>query len=168
VDPVRDLLAARQDLCATIASSLKTVDSGGAVDRAGQTGLRGGTIPGIPDYTLDAMATWRRGPAQLSLHGRYIPAGIYNALFVGPDQPGFSLALGNSTNNNNVPAATYLDLTGQYALKSIGSGDLVVFGAINNITDKDPPSTPGANGSGNNVLFDVIGRNYKVGVRYKF
>lgn len=166
--PMGDLGGLDLRFLATIVSSLKTIDSGGAVDRAGQTGLRGGTIPGIPDYTLDAMLTWKRGPAQLSLHGRYIPAGIYNALFIGPDQPGFSLALGNSTNNNDVPAATYLDLSGQYAISSVGTGDLVVFGAVNNITDKDPPSTPGANGSGNNVLFDVIGRNYKVGLRYKF
>ena len=36
------------------------------------------------------------------------------------------------------------------------------------MTDKDPPRTPGANGSGNNVLFDVTGRAYKIGLRYKF
>lgn len=152
----------------TIVNSLKTKDSGGVTERAGQTGLRGGTSPGIPDYTIDTMLTWKRGPLQLSAHGRYIPSGIYNALFIGPNQAGYSLSLGNSTNDNTVPSAAYLDLSGQYTFAPARGGELVLFGAVNNVFDKDAPRTPGANGSGNNVLFDVIGRNYKVGVRYKF
>jgi iron complex outermembrane receptor protein len=61
-----------------------------------------------------------------------------------------------------------MDFTAQYAFSNVGGNDLVLFGAVNNLTDQDPPRTPGANGSGNNVLFDVIGRNYKFGLRYKF
>jgi outer membrane receptor protein involved in Fe transport len=155
-------------LLANFVADLKTIDTAGVTERAGQTGMRGGVNPGMPDYTLDAMVTWKRGPAQATLHGRYIPDGLYNPLFVGPENPTFSNNLGNSTNTNAVPSALYLDLSGQYAVASFGNGSLTVYGAINNLTDKDAPRIPGTNGSGNNVLFDVTGRAYKLGMRYKF
>ena len=160
-------------LLATFVADLKTVDTAGVLDRAGYTGLRGGQIPGIPDYTLDSMVTWRKGGLQTSLHARYIPSGKFFIGFIGPDEPGWSLSStsvnkGITSNRNDVPSAMYFDLTGQYAISGVTANDLVVFGAVNNVTDKDPPRTPGANGSGNNGLFDVTGRAYKLGLRYKF
>ncbi|HEV7632846.1 MAG TPA: TonB-dependent receptor [Steroidobacteraceae bacterium] len=152
----------------TIVNELITVDSGGKSDRAGMTGLRGGTIPGLPDYTLDALVSWKQGPVSANMHARYIPSGTYNNLFIGPDQPGFSLANPASSNLNDVPPAFYLDVGAQYDFSVNGGDNLVLFGAINNAFDKDSPRRPGANGSGNNVLFDAVGRVYKVGVRYKF
>ncbi|WP_244917279.1 hypothetical protein [Sphingobium xenophagum] len=53
---------------------MTTVDALGAVDRAGQTGVRTGTIPGVPDYVLDGVLTWTVGKFQLTGHGRYIPS----------------------------------------------------------------------------------------------
>jgi outer membrane receptor protein involved in Fe transport len=156
---------------ATIVNELVTVDSAGRTDRGGMTGLRGGTIPGLPDYTIDGIVTWKRGGGQLSAHTRYIPSGIYNNLFIGPDQPGFMLTgplSGQSSNLNDVPPAFYLDLSGQYDFGVAGSDNVVVFAAINNVTDKDAPRRPGANGSGNNVLFDAVGRVFKFGMRYRF
>jgi iron complex outermembrane recepter protein len=158
-------------LMGTIVNELVTVDSAGKTDRGGMTGLRGGTIPGLPDYTIDGIVTWKQGPTQLTVHSRYIPSGIYNNLFIGPDQEGFMLTgplAGQSSNRNDVPSAFYLDLSGQYDFSVNGGSNLVLFAAVNNVTDKDAPRRPGANGSGNNVLFDAVGRAYKVGARYKF
>jgi hypothetical protein len=148
---------------------LVTIDSAGPLDRAGQTGLRGGTLPGIPKYTLDALVNWKVGPVDLSAHGRYIPDGIYNAAFIGPEQSGYSIALGNSSNTNAMPSRTYLDLVGQYTLDFGGGngGNVVIFAGVNNVTNAENPRFPGANGSGNNVLFDPIGRTYKLGFRFK-
>jgi len=155
-------------LLATYVKNLITVDSAGPIDRAGQTGLRGGTIPGIPDYTLDGLMNWTNGPVQLSFHSRYIPDGIYNAAFIGPEQAGYNIALGNSSNSNSVPDAWYFDLVGQYDFSRATDGSFVAYAAINNIADNDPPRTPGANGSGNNVQFDPVGRMYKAGLRMQF
>lgn len=155
-------------LLATFVQDLITVDSAGPIDRAGQTGLRAGTIPGIPDYTLDGLLNWSRGPMQLSLHGRYIPSGIYNAAFVGAEQPGYNIASGNSSNTNFVRDAVYLDLVGQYDLSRAGDNGLVVYAGVNNLNNQDPPRTPGSNGSGNNVQFDAVGRTFKVGVRWRY
>jgi hypothetical protein len=155
-------------LLATYVKNLITVDSAGPIDRAGQTGLRAGTIPGIPDYTLDGLVNWTKGPLQLSFHSRYIPDGIYNAAFIGPDQPGYNIALGNSSNSNSVPDAWYFDLVGQYDFSRATDGSFVLYAAVNNLGDKDPPRTPGSNGSGNNVQFDPVGRMYKVGLRMQY
>ena len=155
--------------CSTRACGISiTIDSAGPLDRAGQTGLRGGTLPGIPKYTYDALVNWKLSGLELSLHGRYIPTGIYNAAFIGPEQDGYSIALPNSSNTNAMPSRTYVDLVTQYSFPMGGSnGDMTLFAAVNNLTDAENPRFPGANGSGNNVLFDPVGRTYRVGFRFK-
>ena len=154
-------------LLGTYVADLITVDSAGPVNRAGQTGLRAGTIPGIPRYTLDGLANWIDGGLTLSLHGRFIAAGLYNAAFLGPDEPGYRITLPTSSNTNHVKSALYVDLIGTYEFGSSPLGGLSVYGGVDNIGDVDPPRVPGANGTGNNVLFDPIGRVWKVGLRYK-
>ena len=40
---------------------------------------------------------------------------------------------------------------------------------VNNLFDKDPPNNlPSSFGPTNNVLYDVVGRSYKVGLRLRF
>ncbi|MEP7242887.1 MAG: TonB-dependent receptor [Gammaproteobacteria bacterium] len=151
----------------TVVWDLITTDSAGPIDRAGQTGLRGGTIPGIPKYTLDALIDWKMGPVELSLHGRRIPAGIYNAAFIGPEQQGYNILLGNSSNTNAVPSRSYADIVGQYGFDLAGDSRIVVYAGVNNITNSEMPRYPGANGSGNNVIFDAVGRTYKIGFRFQ-
>lgn len=151
----------------TYVANLITVDSAGPVDRAGQTGLRAGTIPGIPRYTIDSLINWVYGGFSTSLHTRFIPDGIYNAAFIGPDQPGYSINNPASSNTNHVKSALYLDLLTQYEFSGSGSSGFTVYGGVDNATNVDPPRVPGANGTGNNVLFDPIGRMWKIGVRYK-
>jgi outer membrane receptor protein involved in Fe transport len=154
-------------ILATYVFDLITADSAGPVNRAGQTGLRATTIPGIPRYTLDTLINWVDKALSVSLHGRFIPAGIYNAAFVGPDQPGYDIKLTNSSNTNHVKSATYLDLVVEYRFDASKRGAFSVYGGVNNLLDTDPPRVPGANGTGNNLLFDPIGRNFKLGVRYR-
>jgi iron complex outermembrane receptor protein len=66
-----------------------------------------------------------------------------------------------------VKSALYLDLLTQYEFSGSGSSGFTVYGGVDNATNVDPPRVPGANGTGNNVLFDPIGRMWKIGVRYK-
>jgi iron complex outermembrane receptor protein len=151
----------------TYYSDLITVDSGGPVDRAGQTGLRAGTIPGIPRYTLDWLLNWGLERVSADLHARFIPSGIYNVAFIGPDQPGYSLVSPASSNTNHVKSALYLDLIAHYQIVQSDRANLEIYAGMNNIANTDPPRVPGANGTGNNVLFDPIGRTWVVGLRYK-
>ena len=151
---------------------LITVDAVGAVERAGQTGLRGGTPPGIPDWTVDATASLELGQLfAFSTHVRWINKGFYNAAFNGPDQPGYALTgptAGASSSTNSMPGRTYVDIMGTVKVPVNDSDKLAVYFGIDNLFNTDPPNFPGANGSGNNVLFNPVGRMYKAGIRANF
>jgi outer membrane receptor protein involved in Fe transport len=73
--------------------------------------------------------------------------------------------LPNSANTNEVSSAFYTDLSGKLEIKG---DELVVFAAVNNVFDKEPPTAPSIAGNGNFILFDPIGREYRVGLRAKF
>ena len=152
-------------LLGTIVNDLITVDSAGPTQRAGMTGWRAGTVAGMPDWSADLMTTWSRGPLSLTMHNKYIPDGIYNNSLIGPDQPGYSITLSNSANTNHVSSSFYTDLSGQWKIKD---DDLVLFAAVNNVFDREPPTAPSVAGNGNFILFDPIGREYRVGMRARF
>lgn len=153
---------------ANITNELTTVDSLGAVDRAGQTGQRTGTVAGVPDYVLDGVVTWSKGQFQLTGHGRYIPSGIYWTNFIGPDQDGYDVNLPNSVDNNRVPSRFYLDLTARMNISTWNSKTFQLFATVNNVLDRDPPAIPGPSGGTNQILFDPVGRAFKVGARFSF
>ncbi|MBO9581704.1 MAG: TonB-dependent receptor [Sphingobium sp.] len=148
---------------------LITIDAVGPTQRAGQTGLRGGTPPGIPDWTIDATAVFELGKIfSFSTHVRWINKGFYNAAFVGPEQAGYTITRTDSSSTNAMPSRTYVDILGTVKMPLNGGHPLSVFAGIDNLFNVDPPNFPGANGSGNNVLFNPVGRMYKFGVRAAF
>jgi iron complex outermembrane receptor protein len=152
-------------LLGSIVNDLITVDSAGSTQRAGMTGWRAGTQAGMPDWSADLMSTWSRGPVSVTMRNKYVPSGQYNNSLVGPNEPGWSLTLLNGANVNTVDSAFYTDLAGQYKLRE---DNLVLFAAINNVFDKEPPQAPSVAGNGNFILFDPIGRAWKVGLRARF
>jgi iron complex outermembrane recepter protein len=70
---------------------------------------------------------------------------------------------------NHVPTVRYTDLTASYDLSSFKGS---VYFTVNNLTNKDPPQTPGiliaGSSLGNHLLYDVVGRAYTAGIRFKF
>lgn len=152
---------------ATWVRDLEIFDSGGATQRAGQTGLRAGTPPGMPNLTLDGMVTWNYNALTLSAHIHYINAGFYYPTFVAPGDPGYSLANPKSSNTNSVPSRTYVDLLAQYHFSREDDRQYVAYFGIDNVFDTQPPLIPGAQGTGNNQLFSPVGMDFKVGLRFK-
>lgn len=148
---------------------LITVDAVGPTERAGQTGLRAGTPPGIPDWTIDGLVTLDLADRfSFSTHVRWINKGFYNAAFIGPNQAGYVITGPNSSNTNSVPSKTYVDLVATFKVRQQGTQKFDVFFGVDNLFDTDPPRVPGANGSGNNVLFNPVGQSFKAGVRGTF
>jgi iron complex outermembrane receptor protein len=153
-------------LLGTIVNDLVTVDSVGSTQRAGMTGWRAGTQPGMPDWSADLLTTWSRDRLSLTMRNKYVPSGQYNNSLVGPNEPGWSVTLLNSANINKVDSRLYTDLSGQFQLRQ--DDGLVVFAAVNNVFDEEPPLAPSVAGNGNFILFDPIGRSYRVGLRARF
>lgn len=165
--PIGEASALGLRVLASHYNDLITVDAVGPTERAGQTGLRGGTPPGIPDWTVDATASLELGERfEFNTHVRWINSGFYNAAFIGPEQEGYSITLPNSASTNAMPSRTFVDILGRYKMDLGGDGSqAVLYAGIDNLFNTDPPEFPGANGSGNNVLFSPVGRMFKVGLR---
>jgi len=157
------------NVLASYVKDLITIDAVGETERAGQTGLRGGTPPGIPDWTIDATARLDFGDSfTFSSHFRWINKGFFFPTFLEPGDPGYSLESPNSVNTNTLPSRFYVDLFASARVPTGDNGEVEVFAGIDNLLNQDPPRFPGANGSGNNVLFNPVGRMFKAGVRANF
>ena len=63
-----------------------------------------------------------------------------------------------------------MNLAAGWKFPAFGKGTSVeLFGAINNVFDREPPVAPGGNGYPTNpVYFDTYGMSWKVGVRVSF
>jgi len=149
---------------------LITIDTAGvAVDRAGQNGSGVSQPSGLPDYTINASATLNHGPFTGQVQLRYISKGRYQVTNIGPDEPGYSTALPHSININSVPAVAYVNINAQYRIWESGDSHVELFGVVNNLLDKDPPNyIPSSFAPTNPVIYDVVGRSYKVGARFAF
>jgi outer membrane receptor protein involved in Fe transport len=152
---------------ATYVHQLKSTQSTGVLDIAGVTGCAvTSTFLCVPHWTLDATIAYDVGPLSVTLRGHYIPKSTYDATLIGPEDPGYSPFLTNSISSNRVGSATYLNLGVQYNLINHDGQRMQVFGAIENLTDKNPPANQP--GRGNNVFFDPVGRYYKIGLRLSY
>ncbi len=91
--------------------------------------------------------------------------------YKGPDSASYNPSNPLSINDNTVASATYLNLSGSYALRDAKDGGLGIelFGVVNNVLDRDPPVAPGGNGYPTNpVYFDTYGISWRAGVRVRF
>ena len=154
----------------TIVQDLITVDSSGlGIDRAGQNGSGVSQPSGLPDYTINASMSVANGPFSGQVQLRYISKGRFQNTSIGPDEEGYSPTLVNSINDNSVAAVAYVNMNVSYRLWERGDQQVELFGIVNNLLDKDPPNDlPSSFGPTNPVLYDVLGRSYKVGIRFAF
>ncbi len=118
---------------------------------------------GVPRWRGDAIITYSQPSYSLTAHVSYIPDGIQNPDWIGPSQPGYSVNLPNSVNDNTVSSRTYLDLSGRVKVYGKEDHKIELFGGVNNVFDTDPPEQLVYNG--NPLYYSPLGRNYKVGLR---
>jgi outer membrane receptor protein involved in Fe transport len=147
-------------------SALTEVDSGGAVNRAGQTGQQYLGTVGVPRWTVDATATLKLGAFTATLENRYIPKGKYDAVLVGPEDQGYDPTSPTSIASNRVAGRLYTNLGLSLDINRDSPTTFQVFGAINNLANVSPPIAPGNTGT-NPSLFDTIGRTFQVGIRVR-
>ncbi|HWJ68804.1 MAG TPA: TonB-dependent receptor [Sphingobium sp.] len=147
-----------------------TIDSTGVmVNRAGMNGAPVSQPSGLPTFAGNAYLTWSNQTFAGTVQIRYISKGVFDATAIGPHQSGYSPLGAGSISDNEIAAETYVSLNMQYNLLDRNGRKVQLFGVINNLFDNDPPNdVPGSFGPTNNVLYDVIGRSYKLGVRFNF
>lgn len=139
------LLGSYVDELATTASSTAST-----VDIAGEYGN--------PHWTVFGTAGYEGERWSVTLEERWFGSGnVDNTLIEG-------LAAANGVNRNHVPSTLYTNLTLQYALNPDSAWNAEVFFRVNNATDEAPPFAETGTASG--TVFDPIGRNYRLGIRF--
>lgn len=121
------------------------------------TGLieRAGDLLGSPKLRGTISLSYERRPWSLTAFARHVGDMRYDNTYVE----------GLHINENDVPAMTYVDFSARYDLNE----KLQWFGFIRNAFDTSPPYVPTAFGyPTNSVFYDMIGRTYRVGLRYQF
>jgi outer membrane receptor protein involved in Fe transport len=120
----------------------------------------GGT--GFPRARFTASTTFNKGDASFTAQTRFIGAAKLNNAW-GP----------KDVDDNNIPAIAYVDLRGSWKL----TGNLQIFATVDNLLNKAPPNVAAGPTQGqtsyyftpiNGIIYDAIGRQYRLGARVNF
>ena len=154
-------------LLGTYVASLTTKETGTTVDEAGAvasfrypSSIGGGNLAGVPHWRVNLNATYQDGPGTVYLEERYIGAGKLDNLY-GP----------GVVPNNHASGVFYTDAALSYELPGFEHGKAVLYGNVNNLFNRAPPilvSAFIAPQVTNATLYDVIGRTFVLGVRFRF
>ncbi len=139
------------------------------VDRVGQNS-NGGT----PKWLYRVQGTYKNDDVTFTLTGRGISSGVYDNSFVECTSGcPVSTVTNRTINDNHIDGAFYLDTSLTFDVET-GGKDMQFYLAITNLLDKDPPVVaPGPAGSAyatpatNQSLYDLLGRTFRVGVRFE-
>jgi len=133
----------------------QTVDGAGAVSNDGTLNpLTGFTAPKL---TATIASTYSEGPWSLTAQARIKGSAVLTNNLT-QSQSTFT-----SIDDNSVPAVIYGDFRGSYRWND----HIQLYGAVDNAFNTPPPNLPGIGGGGYNcIIYDCIGRAYRIGVRF--
>lgn len=139
-------------------------------DTVGTNGYNTVAKNSLPKWRYVASVAWDRDPVAMSLTARGFSAGKQNTSYIECTSgcPA-STADHQTINDNSLPGAFYLD--GNVTVKF--SPQVQAYLSVDNILNKDPASVAYGPGlsvvpiNANPVLYDVQGRAFRIGVRFK-
>jgi iron complex outermembrane receptor protein len=111
-----------------------------------------------PRWTLFGTAGYEGERWSTTLEGRWYSGGqVDNTLVEGA-------IAANGVNRNHVASTLYTNATIQYAIAPEADWKAHVYFRVNNIFNEEPPFAE--TGTATSALFDVVGRNYRLGIRF--
>jgi iron complex outermembrane recepter protein len=128
----------------------------------------------VPRWEHHLTLTYSYDPVAVTLIGRYLSGGVLDPTYVVCSSSCPPATLNNPTvNNASQPSAFYLDSSITFDFAKLGKSDLQVYLNIQNLLNKDPPIVPESltglvpyfSIQTNPLLYDVLGRTFKVGFR---
>ncbi len=153
------------------------------VDVAGQNGDSGGG--GQPDWRMTLNASYNLDPFKVGFTARGVSSGTLNNSYIvcapgtcpisTADNRTLSTILGGTLGGtaNHVPGRFYFDLNTSYKFAIGESAEGEAFFNVKNIANSDPvvipiqTGTPHSSHSVNSSLYDVFGRVFRTGIRFK-
>jgi outer membrane receptor protein involved in Fe transport len=145
---------------ATRALNYAYTNAGNTTEFVGENGGPNATypIPKLRTYTTLGY-DGEKGSFQATMRG--VSSGVYDNTWKS----------GVDIDNNTIAGATYFDLAGSYNVWGSGPRKAELYFKVENLMDKDPPVAAGIASSTlqtNPVLYDTLGRNFRVGVRVRY
>ena len=129
--------------------------------------LAGANLGSVPKWKGLMTETWENSKLSLSLTQRYVSSGVYNNEWI-ECQTGCpnATSVHPTIDDNHMAGAFYLDFGANYLFGE----KTMAYLKIDNALNRDPPPAPQTNVTygANPFLYDILGRMYRVGVRYNF
>jgi outer membrane receptor protein involved in Fe transport len=127
----------------------------------------GAATNSLPNWKLNVTAAYEMDRLSFSLTGRGFADGEFNntnGMYTVCQSGCPPVTGGNPTiNYNSMPGRVYLDANVNYELNFGGKSTASLFFSVRNALDRDPPPLP----TGPNLaIYDVLGRVYRVGIRF--
>lgn len=125
----------------------------------------GSNMGNTPKWKVLAQQSWDYDKWSLSLTERWISDGTYRNDFIEcQTNCPMSTLIHPTIFSNKMKGATYFDFGGSYNF----SKNLQLYFKVDNLLDEHPEPAPQANASFgiNPALYDVVGRTYRIGLRY--
>jgi iron complex outermembrane recepter protein len=139
-------------------------------DTVGTNSQNGSLYLSLPNWRYTASVGWEQGPVEVALTARGFSSGLYNTSYIECSSGCPTSTVSNMTiEDNHLPGALYFDASFNYNLSDRSN----VFLTADNILNKDPAqvaygtSVGGAPLSVNAALYDVLGRTFRIGVRFQ-
>jgi len=131
-----------------------------------------GTIPvdsagvnqgNTPDWKWLAIQSYETDRFSLTLQERWFTDGNYGNQYVvcAPGSCPVSTVNNPTIDKNFMPGAFYMDIGGTYNIRQ----DVTAYFKVDNLFDRDPAKSPNY---ANPALYDIVGRMYRAGVRFRF
>jgi hypothetical protein len=145
---------------ATRALNYAYTNAGNTTEYVGENGGPNATYP-IPKWRTYTTLGYDNDRGSLQATMRSISSGVYDNTWKS----------GVDIDNNYIAGATYFDLAGNLTVWGDRQRKAELYFKIENLLDKDPPIAAGIASSTlqtNPVLYDTLGRNFRVGVRFRY
>jgi iron complex outermembrane recepter protein len=133
----------------------------------------------VPRWDHHLTVTYSNQPFTVALTGRMISSGVLDPTYLVcstncPPRTAAQQLTNPTVNDAHQPGAFYLDSSVTYDLPGAGKTDLQVFLNIQNLLNRAPPIVPEAytglvpyfSEQTNPMLYDVLGRTFRLGVRF--
>ncbi len=128
----------------------------------------------LPEFIYRATATYTADPWTIQVTGRGVSESTYDNAFIECTAGCPASTIENRTiNNNKIDGAFYVDLAMTYDLKVLQKTE--AFVSISNLFNRDPEivaygpaGTAYGNPSTSQGVYDILGRVFRVGVRFEY
>ena len=128
----------------------------------------------LPEFIYRASATYRADPWTIQVTGRGVSDSTYDNAFIECTSNCPASTVANRTiNNNHIDGAFYVDLAMTYRLDLLQKTE--AFVNVTNLFNKDPSivaygpaGTAYGNPSTDQGIYDILGRVFRVGVRFEY